>query len=306
MNFRRLLCIPVTCLVLVTGCEVPQPQLSIGELVARGQEGDAAAVVELVERVDSNTPLAQRAEAYKFLLTTRLGEEAIRKNFEDPDPVRREQALTVGAARKVPGIFDAAVKAIADANFSRSNAAAWTLGELGDVRAVPILFSALVRGAPDLTAREAARSLGRLGDNSAHILSTRMGELKGASLGYGLRVLGELRVEGTKQTLVTALEDPATRLDAVWALGTMGKVGVPVDLTQYLDDPDWLVRVEACRAVGLLSDKSAEPLLDRLRREDPDLSVREWAARGMALVTGEQESYLDENGEWKTPKGLYH
>ena len=155
-------------------------------------------------------------------------------------------------------------------------------------------------------AREAVRSLSGFGPQAIASLLEILPALKQPRTGYALRVLGEFKHDSAKPSLVAALTDPTTREDAVWALGTMGRIGEPVALTFYLDDPDWRVRVEAARGVGLLGEKDALPALERLRLEDPVIAVRQWAAKGMSLLTGDPVPYRTTEGEWKTPKSLYH
>jgi HEAT repeat protein len=115
-----------------------------------------------------------------------------------------------------------------------------------------------------------------------------------------------MRDPSAKPALTAALADPATREDAVWALGTMGKMGERVRLAPYLDDADWRVRVEASRAVGLLEEREAISALERMRGSDPMIAAREWAARGLSLLTGKPEPYRTAGGEWKAPDTLYH
>lgn len=295
-------------LLAVQACGVPEPPASVPELAKRAAAGDAEAVKKLFALLGRDTPAEQRSEAYRALLeagSKNVGPAALAAS-RDADAVRREHALALVGNFKPEGAFDAAREALADASFPRSYVAAWVLRELADPRAIPLLVEALVRGEPPQTAREAARSLSSFGAPSVAPIVARLGSMSGAPRGYAIRILGEIRSAEAKPALIQALSDPALRLDALWALGTMGpSVGAPVDLTAYLSDPDWRIRAEACRSVGFLETKAAEPVLERMRRSDPVIEVREWAARGLSLLRGEHEQYMTPGNAWDNPDQLY-
>ncbi|MBI5444332.1 MAG: HEAT repeat domain-containing protein, partial [Deltaproteobacteria bacterium] len=206
--------------------------------------------------------------------------------------------------RKLAGAFDQAVSALSDAGFPRRYVAAWTLGELGDRRAVGPLIEAISREHGEV-AREAARSLVMLGKASSGPLLVALPGLTGEARGYALRILGEVRDPAALGALSWALSDPATRADAAWALGTLDRHEAWNALMPLLDDPEWRVRLEACRSLGLLVAKEAEKPLERLRTSDPEPAVREWAARSLALLRGRPQTFPDALGELIEPENLY-
>lgn len=292
---------------MLTACGAPAPKEPTQALAAKAAKGDLAAAEALLERLGSGYSVDERALAYKSIIDAgkKAGPIAM-KAVRDSDQVRREHALALATNLGAEGIFDAAVEALGDKNFGRNHSAAWALGELGDERAIPVLADALAAARPGLTARESARALEKFGVRSVPAIVSRVPSMNPEVKGYAVRILGEIRDPGGRKTIIDALADPKLRADALWALGTMGPSEGRVDMGRYLRDPDALVRVEACRTAGLLNERGLLPQLDSMRASDPVIVVREWAARGMGLITGDAEKYKDKTGEWKAPDMIYH
>lgn len=301
---RTLACL---LLLLVAGCGAPAPKESTQSLAAKAAKGDLGAAEALLERLGGSYSIDERALAYKSIIETgkKAGPIAM-KAVRDADPVRREHALALATNLGAEGIYEAALEALADRNFDRNHSAAWALGELGDERAIGPLSDALAGSKPGLTARESARALEKFGARSVPAIVAKFPAMNAEVKGYAIRILGEIRDPEGRQTVLGALSDPKLRADALWALGTMGKTGGRLELAPFLKDADPLVRVEASRTAGLLDERGALPLLDSMRASDPVIVVREWAARGMGLMTGEAEKYKTKTGEWKTPDMIYH
>lgn len=294
-------------LIVGVGCGAPKPPETTAALAQRVGQGDVEAAKELVVRLGSTFGYDERGLAYKALLEAgRKVGAPISVALKDSDPVRREHSLALAANLKLDGAYDAALAALEDTSFSRAHAAAWALGELGDERAIRPLAASLTRFGPGLAAREAMRALAKFGERSVPALLEAYGAMKPEVKAYAVRVLGELRDERAKPVLEAALNDPLLRADAVWAVGTFGRLGRQLDVSRYLSDPDLTVRVEAARTVGLLGVTSAKPTLDRMRSQDPLVVVREWAARGLGLLTGEVEKYRTKDGSFKEPDNIYH
>lgn len=301
--FRRLL--PAAAgLALLAACGVPGPP-DVPALAARAARGDGAAAEELVDLLGSGRPPETRTEAYQALLQAgpRVAGAAL-EACDDVDAVRREHALAVVGNLKLAAGYDKAVAALADAGFPRRYVAAWALGELGDARAVPVLLAAVERQGGEV-AREAARSLVRLGQPAAGPVREALPRLRGEAKGYAIRILGDLRDAQALGVLTAALADPATRADAVWSLGTIGRAEAAPAVLPLLADADWRVRLEACRSLGLLEARQAESALERVRQADAEPAVREWAARSLGLLRGQPQSYRNALGEAAEPENLY-
>lgn len=299
----------ITLLLLLSlaACGAPKPPEATSLLAQKAAGGDAAAAKVLVERLGGGYSVADRALAYRGLLeagavSMPLAAEAAK----DKDEVRREHALALVGNLKVEGGFELARDALLDPSFTRSHAAAWALGELADERAIPLLVEAMAKSGPGLTARESARALTRFGEAAVPAVVARFPTFSPEVKSYAIRILGEMKFPAARPVVIASLNDPALRADAVWAVGVMGRVDPAVDLKPYLKDSNPVVRVEACRAAGLLEDRSVESVLDSMRQHDPVVIVREWAARGLGLVRGAPENYLTKENKWKEPDNLYH
>lgn len=295
------------CAALAVGCGTPTAPETTQALADKAAKGDLSAVETLLTRLGAASSIDERGQAYRAVIEA--GKKAgpvVMKFTRDSDPVRREHALALAANLKAEGAFDAAVAALGDQSFTHAHSAAWALGELGDERAIAPLADALARSKPGLTARESARALERFGGKAVGAIVSRIGMMNPDVRGYAVRVLGEMRDPAGRPSVLAALSDPTLRADALWALGTMGKELGGLSMTPYLKDSDPTVRVEACRTAGLLAERGALPLLDAMRASDPVIVVREWAARGMGLMTGDAEKYKTKAGEWKIPDMIYH
>lgn len=279
---------------------------SVSDLEARASAGDAAAADELLGLLRRETAPEARAEAYRALLRLgpKLGAGAILEACRSEDAVRREHALALAANLRLPGARAEAVRSLADLGFRRRYVAAWVLGELGDPSGVEPLVGALGGSDPE-TAKEAARSLVKLGRASVEPLLEALPALGEEGRGYALRTLGEIQDPRAVPAAVAALASTGGRVDGAWALGKLGAVEAAPALRDLLSDSEWRVRLEAARALGLLEDRASAEALARLRESDPETAVREWAARSLALLTGAVEKYRDARGEWVEPDSLY-
>jgi HEAT repeat protein len=294
----------VLFLLFAVACGVPTPP-SVPELETRAGEGDPDAVEGLLDLIGRDSPIKTRAQVYRALVKVgKRGEDHVLSACRDTDAVRREHALALAANLKLAGTYDEAVRALNDGSFPRRYVAAWALGEIGDARGAKPLLAALGRETGE-TAREAARSLVRLGRSSTPLLLEAVPGLRGESRGYALRMLGDLRDPRAAEALVAALADPETRSDAAWALGKLGVPEVAESLAPHLADSDWRVRLEVAKALGLLEAREVDAALDGLRAADPVPAVREWAARSLALLRGQPEEYPNARGEWVEPDRLY-
>jgi len=291
-------------LFLALGCGVPAPP-DLPALAARAGTGDGDAVEVLVDLLGSGQPGELRTAAYQALVAAgpRVARPVL-EACEDSDTLRREAALALAGNLKLPGAYEKASAALADSTFRRRYVAAWALGELQDARGVEPLLRALSAEEGE-TAKEAARSLVKLGAAAAPAVRSALPGLQGDARGYGLRILGEIRDPLALEALQAALSEPAHRAEAAWALGTLGRREAAGALRPLVNDPEWRVRLEACRSLGLLEARAAGADLERLRKSDPVPAVREWAARSLALLRGQPQTFPNALGEEVEPENLY-
>lgn len=295
-------------LLYIAACGAPKPPPTAGELALLAAKGDESAVAGLIGKMGVENSQEDRSTAYRALLAAGplAGEKILAAAKGNADPAIREHALSLAANLKLTGAFEAAKEALMDKTFTRAHAAAWALGELGDERAIPLLADAMVRFKAGFAAREAGRALSRYGVKAVGAMVERYPAMDPEVKSYAIRILAETKSPGAKPVILAALGEPAYRADAVWAVGVMGKGNMDVDLVPHLGDPDPLVRIEACRAAGILERREAEKILDRMRSGDPEMVVREWAARGLGLIRGAPEKYMAKDKTWKEPDSLYH
>lgn len=294
--------------IAVCACGVPA-RPSLDELAGRVQRGDPEAVELLLGHLGREGDPSERARVYGILLDVPAGATApLVAALDAGDPVRREHALALAANLRLKGAADAALRALRDRTFTRRYVAAWTLGELGATSAAADLVEVLAQG-EQLAAREAARALVKLGPETVPTLLAALPRQEPVAAGYAVRSLGELGDARAAPALLAILEQsqtpPELRADTAWALGRLGDPAAGEALLPWLGDPIWRVRLEVCRALGLLQVSAADPELDRLRRVDPVPAVREWAARSLALLRGAPQTFQDAKGEERAPDSLY-
>jgi len=277
----------------------------VEELAQAARAGDSDAAADLVGRMGRPWDEQTRSEAYKAVLSLPedVVEARVREACRSRDPVLREHALAVAGNRKWSWAFDAAEDALVDQAFPRRYVGAWVLGELDRSDAAPVLVAALAQGGD--VAREVTRTLVKLGKAAVPAILEVMPGLPAEARLQAVLALGDIRDRRAGPLLVEALADPSTRSAAAWALGMLGDSTYAEDLLPLLDDPDWRVRMEAARALGVLEADRADADLDRLRRDDPVAAVREWAARSLALIRKTPQTFPDETGRQRLPDNVY-
>ncbi|PYV42877.1 MAG: dehydrogenase [Acidobacteria bacterium] len=88
---------------------------------------------------------------------------------------------------------------------------------------------------------------------------------------------------GTLKEIRQKAASPEIRCEAVFALSRIGSAAAQQAIRQALDDPDFLVRVAAARAVGLGRDRQAvDRLLQMVQKEEP--AVRRQAATALGQI----------------------
>lgn len=158
------------------------------------------------------------------------------------------------------------------------NAAAQSLGRLGDPRAVEPLIAAMLQ---DIAVREqASKALAAI---DGPIVETRLKSLARdqdpIARGYALEALALLNSDGhLSPFLEEGMKDssPSVRRQAAEALrASTSKEGQPTDpLIRFLRSPDPLIRAHAVEDMGLTQEASYVPFLIESSSNDPDEGVR--------------------------------
>lgn len=204
--------------------------------------------------------------------------------FHSPDSKERERAMQVLNAIGEPAV-QPLIDTLNDESSITRDAAARTLGTIGDIRGIEPLIGALkdenrrVREA----ASQALASIGtpatprlraNLGDENWHV---RMGAV------IALRIIGgeELAPEFVR---LLHDENPYVRGEGAKSLGRLGSDAVTGHLLEALGDEAKYVRIRAAGSLGRIRDPAAIPALERVLREDREDDVRHRTAEALLLI----------------------
>jgi len=196
------------------------------------------------------------------------------------------QELSVGKVEdlRIVGDVEELILALSPAHPPEvRRAAAASLGDLVDTRAVPPLMEIL--GEKEGEVRLAAvLALAKIADQRAvprllPLLSDADGDVRTATV-IALGMIGDRQAV---PALLEVLSDPHTPVrDAVaWALGAMKDGRAVRPLIHALNDPEWHVRMEAEWALLEIGEPAVEPLIAALHDE----GVR-WKAAGVLVKLG--------------------
>ncbi len=288
----------IVLLLFLSSCSAKDP---VPVLVEKARQGNAGAGGDLVQAMGSPDRTAA-LEAYTAILG--LGSVAspwLVQGLESGD-----EAVVEASAAALGNLGDrtsvAALLGILQTSGRPRHAAAWALGEIGDPLAIEPLVRSL--GEEDASLRkEAVRALVKFGSLSVPAVLPFLRQTGDPrSRRAAIRVLGEVRAGEAVGTLAAVTGE--NRDVAVWALGRTGGEGALQPVLSALSDPRWRVRREAAEALGNIEDDRAVPAL-KAALEDDAVVVREWAARSLETITGEQVLYLGEDGEMVPPYNLY-
>ena len=195
--------------------------------------------------------------------------------------VRRAAANSLGQLedkRAVPGL----IAALRDDDGEVRQQAAWALGQLEDRRATEPLAAAL-RDSNIEVRRKAAWGLGQLEDQSAApALAAALRDDDAEVRKTAAWGLGQLELRTAPAELIDALKDPNAdvRRTAAWALSEMGDARAVPALRQMLNDTDADARKNAIHALGQIRDSSAmQTIIDAMQSKDAE--VRRAAAQAL-------------------------
>jgi len=161
--------------------------------------------------------------------------------------------------------------------------AAAALKEVCDRSHVPLFRGLLLNDSSDKVRKEAARILGKIGDDSAiELLNTALGDAEWDVRDAAVEAMGEIGGERAVEALIRALDDDSevVRHSAIWSLGRVSGTRAVAALNELIQHKKAKTRQDAVRALGLTGDERAiEPLTQAL--EDEDVEVRNQAAKAL-------------------------
>ena len=204
--------------------------------------------------------------------------------LKDEDWALREDAATLLGDFGDPRAVGPLVEVLHDEDRAVRDAATAALRKIGQA-AVPALISALQD--PNGNVQEAAVSILKdLADPRAvepliGCLTSQNWVLR-MHAAKGLGITGD---ESAVACLVPLLIDPvkAVRVDATEALSRIGRPALPT-LLAALRHQEWLMRLQACEALGRLGVEEAVELLCQVMLNDRDAAVRQDAAKALGCI----------------------
>jgi HEAT repeat protein len=212
----------------------------------------------------------------------------------ETNPVVLQQLITTARVVKAEAAAPFLTRLLLDPRFEDlAENVAETLGELGDLAAVPALIKA-ANGRSEPTRRAALWALAHLGDPDARPVLRKWARATGSpSRGNAILGLGLMKDLGSAPYLCRLLHarDRNLVLTAIRSLELMRPRGAAEDLAPLLDHADEYVREQALGALLQIADTEALAILLDRYRADPD-SAR--ALADLRLVRTETVEKLPE------------
>jgi HEAT repeat protein/beta-lactamase regulating signal transducer with metallopeptidase domain len=225
---------------------------------------------------------AKHAEAGAEAPLDTVGIAALIAALRDSDAgVRRAAAHSLGNIEN-PRAVDPLVAALKDSDVEVRRNVVWALGNIEDRRAVPGLITAL-RDSDVEVRKSAAWALGNIEDPSAaEALASVLKDESPEVRKNAAWALGELELTEAPAGLIDAMRDrdPEVRKTATWAVGEMGDARAVPALRTLLSDASPEVRQNAIHALSEIRDAAAlEALIDAMKSSDAE--VRRQAAEAL-------------------------
>ena len=232
------------------------------------------------------------AEDHLNRIRSRPGREAWQAAYELSVLIGKDERV-----RNDPALADQVARAFRDASedVQLRRYLALALGNMGQPASTPVLIEALSDNDPEtrgyvIWALGAARDTTAI-DHLVPLLRSEDPEIRKFSA-YSLGHIGNRRVEGEIVPLLNDAVDDV-RWNAALALALLGNsAGVPT-LRQMIDRGQLAavtemsagqrqeVMINAIKALAILGDAEARPVVETLAKSDPDLKVRETAMRAL-------------------------
>jgi len=291
----------LSLLLLVAGCGRVEKEQPLEQVIAAAKAGNGAAVRDLIRRFAHPDPAVSEKAWDAVVALGAAAEPALIEGLSAADPTVAEFCASALGGRSAKAALDPLLKALRTWPLRR-HVAAWSLGEIGDPRAIPALVTAL--GDRDVEVRKyAARSLIKFGKEATPALLKALEDPSDQTRRYAVRALGEIQDPRSADTLL-AMAGKVDRAVHLWALGRLGdRRGFQI-IANAVADPDRDIRLAAIQALNDLGDERAIPVLTTAL-VDPEWMIREWAARGLESITGNRYRYRNQHGEEVYPYSLY-
>jgi glycerophosphoryl diester phosphodiesterase len=221
---------------------------------------------------------------YNFLLGGGFKKEDLDESQEDLPLELREKLITLRRSLREPGLEEKGFlarrwrtinKGLEEGEVEESRKAALTLAALPPEAVLPVLLKALEYKRPAVRAN-AAWAIGLVGDVRAlpglvnHLWDKEIEVRREAALALG-RLKNPEAVEPLRKVLMSNTEAPV-RYDAARALGEIASPAATADLIWVMErSEDWQLKGACARALGRIGEgKAAKPLAKLLLQESGD------------------------------------
>lgn len=164
--------------------------------------------------------------------------------------------------------------------------AAFALGQMGARKARAALEEAAASGPPELAAR-AVEALAKLADSSSLGVAEKLFSRADSKVRYAAAVSSwKFKSKRLTPKLAGLLADsvPEVRFGAAWSLARFPDSAAIPALQKSIHDPDDYVRAQVVRPLGALKVREASAEVAGLVQSDPDWKVRVNACRALAAM----------------------
>lgn len=173
-----------------------------------------------------------------------------------------------------------------------SSEAAFALGQMGAQRARSAMEEAALGGPPELAAR-AVEALAKLADGASVAIVDKLLLHQNPKVRYAAAVSAwKFKSRRLSQGLAHLLSDsvPRVRFGAAWSLARFPDSAVVPALQQAINDADEYIRAQLIRPLGALKIRRAAPEVGGLVQTDPDWKVRVNACRALAAMDATEQA----------------
>ena len=242
------------------------------------------------EALEEPAPIATPGLAVATLPVTHT-ERPIEAPVESPDAFVSQGTEPVEQAQEValdPRSVAALSRALrSDASVEVRRTAAWALGQIENVDAVPALLYALAEDEDIEVRRTAVWALGQIESNDAvDGLVDALGDSDEELRSQAVWALGQIEAPDAIRALTSLLRDPSVRVrsQVAWALGQIEAGAAVAGLVRALTDEAAAVRSQSAWALGQIESREAvEGLADALAN-DEEAAVRSQAAWALGQI----------------------
>ena len=301
----------ILSVILLVVCSCYKEELVSVELLKnKALGGDEKAVKKLIGLFGSTDANIQN-DAYKAIVDVK--EAAVDVLLDELDGAEDDKweyiIASLGMIKNKKAVDRLIVEL--NGNKKRRYVAAFALGQIRDEKSIKALVDAL--DDKDMEVKKyAALSISKYtqkdepskGDvDIVGELIKFLNQTDVSDKNFALSAIGEMKDKRARDAVLKEI-DGKFKTQAIWALGKLKDERAVDAIIKELKHPDWHIRVAAARSLGSIHSDKAVPALEN-NLDDENVFAREWAARALEDITGNDYKYKDEKGEMIIPTSLY-